>query len=49
MHDTLFHLLVLGLFSTEAVVRSGLNDKEVDVLSAAITALKDVPRGHGFD
>jgi hypothetical protein len=48
MHDTLFHLLEQGLFVTEAEVRSGFNDREVDVLSAAITALKDVPRGHGF-
>ena len=48
MHDTLFHLLEQGLFATEAEVRSGFNDREVDVLSAAITALKDVPRGHGF-
>ena len=48
MHDTLYHLLEQGLFTTEAEVRSGFNDKEVDVLSAAITALKDVPRGHGF-
>ena len=48
MHDTLFHLLEQGLFATEAEVRSGFNDKEVDVLSAAISALKDVPPGHGF-
>ena len=48
MHDTLFHLLEQGLFITESEVRSGFNDKEVDVLSEAITALKDVPRGHGF-
>lgn len=49
MHDTLFHLLEQGLFITEAEVRSGFNDREVDVLSEAISALKDVPRGHGFD
>ena len=41
-------LLEQGLFATEAEVRSGFNDREVDVLSAAITALKDVPQGHGF-
>jgi hypothetical protein len=48
MHDTLFHLLEQGLFATEAEVRSGFNDREVDVLSAAISALKQVPGGHGF-
>ncbi len=48
MHDTLFHLLEQGLFVTEVEVRSGFNDREVDVLSAAITAMKDVPSGHGF-
>ena len=48
MHDTLFHLLEHGLFLTEAEVRSGFNDREVDVLSAAISALKEVPPGHGF-
>ena len=48
MHDTLFYLLEQGLFVTEVEVRSGFNDREVDVLSAAITAMKDVPSGHGF-
>ena len=48
MHVTLFHLLEQGLFVTEVEVRSGFNDREVDVLSAAITAMKDVPSGHGF-
>ena len=49
MHDTLFHLIEQGLFAIEAEVRSGFSDREVDVLSAAITALKDVPSGPGFD
>ncbi|RYZ74219.1 MAG: hypothetical protein EOP92_36460 [Lysobacteraceae bacterium] len=48
MHDTLFHLIEQGLFTTEAEVRSGFNDSEVDVLSAAISALKEVPPGHSF-
>ncbi|MEP6908025.1 MAG: hypothetical protein ABI858_08615 [Pseudoxanthomonas sp.] len=48
LHDTLFHLLEQGLLATEAEVVSGFSDREADVLSAAITALKDVPPGHGF-
>ena len=48
MHDTLFHLLEQGLFIIESEVRSGFNDREVDVLSAAISALKEVPKGHDF-
>ena len=48
MHDTLFHLLEQGLFISESEVRSGFNDREVDVLSAAISALKEVPKGHDF-
>ncbi len=48
MHDTLFHLLEQGLYFSESEISSGFNDREVDVLSAAITALKEVPPGHGF-
>ena len=48
MHDTLLHLLEQGLFTTESEVRGGFNDREVDVLSAAISALKEVPKGHDF-
>ena len=48
MHDTLFHLLEQGLYFSESEISSGFNDREVDVLSAAISALKEVPPGHGF-
>jgi len=48
MHDTLFNLIEQGLFHCEAEVRSGFDDGEVDALTAAINALKDVPAGKGF-
>lgn len=48
IHDTLCHLLEQGLFTTESEVRGGFSDREVDVLSAAISALKEVPKGHDF-
>jgi hypothetical protein len=48
LHETLLHLLELGLFTCESEVRTGFNDKEVDVLSDAIAALRDVPPGHSF-
>lgn len=46
--DTLLHLLEQGLFVCEAEVRGGFNDTEVNVLSDAINALRDVPAGKGF-
>ncbi|MCY7312532.1 MAG: hypothetical protein LH491_02630 [Pseudoxanthomonas sp.] len=48
VHDTIMYMLEQGLFLSESEVRSGFNDREVDVLSEAITALKDVPPGPGF-
>ena len=48
IHETIFHLLEHGLFSAESDISSGFSDREVDVLSDAITALKDVPAGPGF-
>lgn len=48
MHETLLHLLELGLFTSESEVRTGFNDGEVNVLSDAISALRDVPAGPGF-
>lgn len=48
IHETLLHLLELGLFSSEGEVRTGFNNQEVDVLTDAITALREVPAGHGF-
>ncbi len=47
-HEAIFNLLEQGLFSCENEVHSGFDDHEVDVLSAAINALKDVPSGKGF-
>lgn len=47
-HETLMHLLELGLFASESEVRTGFNNLEVDVLSDAISALREVPAGHGF-
>ncbi len=48
MHDTLFNLIEQGLFHCEVEVRSGFDDGEVDALTAAINALKEVPAGKGF-
>ncbi len=48
MRETLTHLLELGLFAAESEVRTGFNNQEVDVLTDAITALRDVPAGPGF-
>lgn len=48
IHETIFNLLEHGLFASESDIRSGFNEREVDVLSDAITALKDVPAGPGF-
>jgi hypothetical protein len=48
VHLTLMNLLEQGLFVCEAEVRGGFNDTEVNVLSDAINALKDVPPGKGF-
>ncbi|WAC62743.1 hypothetical protein OVA13_15295 [Pseudoxanthomonas sp. SL93] len=48
VHHTLMNLLEQGLFVCEAEVRGGFNDTEVNVLSDAINALKDVPPGKGF-
>lgn len=48
VHRTLLTLLEQGLFTCEAEVRGGFNYTEVNVLSAAISALKDVPSGKGF-
>jgi hypothetical protein len=48
IHETIFNLLEQGLFACEAEVRSGFDNNEVDVLSAAINALKEVPAGKGF-
>lgn len=48
VHETIFNLLEQGLYSSESEISSGFNDREVDVLSDAITALKGVPPGPGF-
>ena len=48
IHDTIFNLLEQGLFVCEAEVRGGFDDREVNVLAEAISALKDVPPGKGF-
>lgn len=48
IHDTLFNLLEQGLFVCEQEVRGGFDDREVNALSDAINALKDVPPGKGF-
>ncbi len=48
MHDTLFNLIEQGLFHCEAEVRSGFDSQEVDALTEAINALRDVPAGKGF-
>ncbi|MEL1263134.1 hypothetical protein [Pseudoxanthomonas putridarboris] len=48
IHDTILNLLEQGLFTCEAEVSGGFNDAEVNVLSDAINALKDVPAGKGF-
>ncbi|KAF1712498.1 hypothetical protein CSC70_02990 [Pseudoxanthomonas kalamensis DSM 18571] len=47
-HETIAQLIELGLFAVEAEVRGGFDDAEVDVLSEAIAALKDVPEGQSF-
>ncbi|WP_411833829.1 hypothetical protein [Pseudoxanthomonas mexicana] len=47
-HETIFNLLEQGLFACEVEVRSGFDTTEVDVLSEAINALKEVPAGKGF-
>ncbi len=46
--ETLLHLLELGLFASESEIRTGFDDAEVDVLSDAIAALREVPPGHGI-
>ncbi|MBD9480251.1 hypothetical protein [Pseudoxanthomonas sp. PXM02] len=48
IHDTIFNLLEQGLFVCEAEVRGGFDDREVNALAEAISALKDVPPGKGF-
>ncbi len=48
VHETILNVLEQGLFTAESEVRSGFDDQEVNVLSAAIAALKEVPPGHGF-
>ncbi len=46
--ETLLHLLELGLFASESETRIGFDDSEVNVLSDAIAALRNVPGGHGI-
>jgi len=46
--ETLLHLLELGLFASESEIRTGFDDTEVDVLSDAIAALREVPSGPGI-
>lgn len=48
VHETLFNLIEQGLFHSEAEVRSGFDTREVDALTDAINALKEVPAGKGF-
>lgn len=48
IHDALFNLIEQGLFHCEAEVRSGFDSNEVDALTDAINALKEVPAGKGF-
>ncbi|HVK50915.1 MAG TPA: hypothetical protein VM469_04150 [Pseudoxanthomonas sp.] len=48
VHDTLFNLIEQGLFHCESEVRRGFDTSEVDALTAAINALRDVPAGKGF-
>lgn len=48
IHDTIFNLLEQGLFVCEAEVRGGFDDREVNALAEAISALKSVPPGKGF-
>lgn len=48
IHDTILNLLEQGLFACEAEVSGGFDNNEVDVLSEAINALKQVPAGKGF-
>ncbi|WP_066093249.1 hypothetical protein [Xanthomonas massiliensis] len=46
--QTLLALLEQGLFASELDVRSGLENREVDVLSEAIAALQGLPTGPNF-
>ncbi len=48
IHDTIFNLLEQGLFVCEAEVRGGFDDREVNALAEAISALREVPSGKGF-
>lgn len=47
-HETLMRLLEQGLFASEHEVRSGFVDPEVDALTDAIAALRELPAGKGF-
>ncbi|UWX03949.1 hypothetical protein H1235_16705 [Pseudoxanthomonas sp. NC8] len=47
-HETILRLLEQGLFASEHEVRGGLENTEVDALSDAIAALKQLPAGRGF-
>lgn len=46
--QTIAELIEHGLFVMEAEVRGGFENKEVDVLSAAINALRAIPAGRSF-
>ena len=48
IHDTIFNLLEQGLFVCESEVRGGFDDREVNALADAISALKSVSPGNGF-
>ncbi|OAX55279.1 hypothetical protein [Xanthomonas graminis] len=47
-HQTVLNLIEHGLFASEYQVRSGFENPEVDVLSEAIAALRELPAGAGF-
>lgn len=47
-HQTVVALLEHGLFASEHEVRSGLENPEVDALSEAIAALRELPAGASF-
>ncbi len=46
--ETLERLLEQGLFASEHEVRSGFESPEVDALTDAIAALKQLPAGKSF-
>ncbi len=47
-HYTVIMLIEQGLFASEHEVRGGFENPEVDALSDAIAALKELPAGNGF-